>query len=51
MHQHPSRTHLYKSVKLLTNLGEHAEAQALFDDLQARRLNEATAGEQHTIRH
>ena len=51
MHQHPSRTHLYKRVKLLTNLGEQAEAQALFDDLQARRLDEAAAWGHHTIRH
>ena len=34
--------YLYKRVKLLTNLGEHDAAQALFDDLQARQLQDAT---------
>lgn len=42
MHPHPSRTYLYKRVKLLTNLGEHDAAQALFADLQARQRQDAT---------
>ena len=35
MQTHPSSKSLYKRVRLLTNLGEHHEAQALFEDLQA----------------
>ena len=38
MAPHPYIKALYKRVKHLTNIGEHAEATALFDDLNARRL-------------
>ena len=37
---HPSIPALYKRVRYLTNIGEHAEAAALSNDLQARRLKE-----------
>ena len=40
MQTHPSSKYLYKRVRLLTNLGEHQEAQALFEDLQARSFND-----------
>ena len=40
MAPHPSIPALYKRVKFLTNIGEHAEANALFNELQARRLKE-----------
>ena len=36
----PDVAALYKRVKYLTNIGEHAEANALFNDLQARRLQD-----------
>lgn len=36
----PYEAALYKRVKYLTNIGEHAEANALFNDLQARRLKD-----------
>ena len=38
MNQHPSRPHLYKRVKHLTNIGEHEEASALLTDLLARKF-------------
>ena len=34
MAPNPSIPVLYKRVKFLTNIGEHAEANALFNDLQ-----------------
>ena len=37
---HPPVPALYKRVRYLTNIGEHAEATALFNDLQAWRLKE-----------
>ena len=38
MTPHPSAAALYKRVRYLTNIGKHAEASALFDYLQASRL-------------
>jgi len=37
MHPHPTRSNLFKRVKLLTNAGEHAEAAALYEDLMTRK--------------
>ena len=38
MTHQPCAAAIYKRVKYLTNIGEHAEANALFRDLQARSL-------------
>ena len=38
MTPHPHAAALYKRVKYLTNIGKHAEANALFNYLQAMRL-------------
>ena len=38
MTPYPSAAALYKRVRYLTNIGKHAEASALFDYLQASRL-------------
>jgi len=40
MAPHPYIKALYKRVKYLTNNGEHAEATALSDDPNRRRLKE-----------
>jgi len=40
MTDHPSKKTLYKRVRQLTNIGQHAEANALFNDLQARALKD-----------
>ena len=37
MQHHPTRSHLFKRVKLLTAAGEHAEALALYEDLMTRK--------------
>ena len=37
MHPHPTRSYLFKRIKLLTNAGEHAEAAALYEDLMTRK--------------
>ena len=37
MTRHPSTAALYKRIKLLTNIGHHDEAMALWDDLQKMR--------------
>ena len=38
---HPPVPALYKRVRYLTNIGEHAEAAALFDDLRSKTLKDS----------